>query len=456
MDIVFLGAAGTVTGSKSLVGIGTRRVLVDCGLFQGYKQLRLRNWAELPIDPATIDAVLLTHAHIDHSGWLPRLCRQGFRGPIYSTSATRDLCGIMLPDSARLQEEQAAYANKRGFSKHRPALALYTTEEAEACLQQLRPVEYETDLDLGGGAIARFRQAGHILGAAGITLRDAGGTLHFTGDLGRFGDPLMLDPATVREADWLVVESTYGNRTHAPDDPAEILQAVVTRTVSRGGIVLIPAFAVGRAQLLLYHLHRLRSSGRIPDVPIYLNSPMATDVSALYAQHPRDHRLDPGDCREMFASARYVRSVEESKALDARRESAVIISASGMLTGGRVLHHLKTLAPDPRNTIVLAGFQAGGTRGRDIAEGAESVRIHGGDVTIRAEVVVLDGLSAHADHLEILRWLRGFERPPRTTFVTHGEPAASDALRRHVESQLGWEIRVPSHLERVALSERAT
>jgi metallo-beta-lactamase family protein len=452
MDILFLGAAGTVTGSRYLVNAGTRRILIDCGLFQGYKHLRERNWADLPVDPRSIDVVLLTHAHVDHCGWLPRLRKQGFRGRIRSTASTRDLCAIMLPDAGRLQEEDARYANKRGFSKHRPALPLFTEEDAVACQEAFEPAGYGEPLDLGGGARATFRQAGHILGAAMISLQDASGTLHFTGDLGRAGDPLMHDPDVVAEADWLVCESTYGSRTHSHEDAQVLLRDVVTRTIGRGGTVLIPAFAVGRAQLVLLHLHRLRAGGLIPNVPIYVNSPMAVDVSALYARHDGGHRLSDADCRAAFGAAVYVSSVEESKALNADASPKIVISASGMAAGGRVLHHLKVLAPDARNAVVFSGYQAGGTRGRAMVDGAASVRIHGQDVPIRCEVLKMDCLSAHADRDEIVRWMRGFTTPPRQVFLTHGEPSAAEALRVHVADQLGWRPRVAQHLERVELA----
>ena len=452
MDILFLGATGTVTGSKFLVTAGSKRVLVDCGMFQGYKQLRLRNWHPLPVDPAEIDAVVLTHAHIDHSGYLPRFVRDGFSGPVYSTDSTHDLCDVLLRDSARIQEEEAEYAKRRGYSKHRKPEPLYTEENADAALKLFEHVEYGQDLDLGGGLSLRLTLAGHILGSAFVSLRHEGQHVLFTGDLGRPGTPLMDDPAEVATADHLVVESTYGRRKHDEADPEDQIAEVVGRTASRGGIVLIPSFAVARAQSICNYMHRLKKAGRIPDVPVFLNSPMAINVTKLYVKHHDDHRLGPEECAEVFSSINYVRTVDESKALNLRTKPAVVISSSGMATAGRVLHHLKAWAGSPRNTILFVGFQAGGTRGRDMIEGAERVKIHGQYIPIRAEVAKINGLSAHADHVEMLDWLRHFERPPRTTFLVHGEPGALDANRKRIEEKLGWKCHVPEYRERVVLS----
>lgn len=451
MRLQFLGGVGTVTGSKYLIRTERRQILVDCGLFQGFKQLRLRNWAPLPVEPAQLDAVLLTHAHLDHSGYLPLLIRKGFDGPVISTEATRDLCSILLPDSGHLQEKDAEFANRHGFSKHRPALPLYTREDAEAAMASFQPVDFGDERALGEGLTARFRPAGHILGASIVELDGDGRRLVFSGDLGRPGSATMLDPAVIRSADYLVVESTYGNRLHDPRDPEEILEEVIKRTAERGGTILVPTFAVGRAQSLLFHLERLKAARRIPNLPIYLDSPMAVDASEIFCRHLGSHRLTAGQCRAACGVARYVRDAEESKALDADAMPKIILSASGMATGGRVLHHLKRFAPDPRNTVLFAGFQAGGTRGAAMVGGADQVKIHGGYMPIRAEVANLDMLSAHADADEILAWLCGFERPPRRVFVTHGEPAASDALRRRIEEDLGWDCRVPEQGEEVEL-----
>lgn len=450
--LTFLGAVGTVTGSKYLVDVPGARLLVDCGLFQGFKQLRLRNWAPLPIDPASIDAVVLTHAHIDHSGYLPLLIRNGFAGRVYATEATRDLCAILLPDSGHLQEKDAEFANRHGFSKHRPALPLYTRADAMVALERFTTVPFDRPRSLAEGIELRFRRAGHILGAAILELVLAGTKLVLSGDLGRYDSPTMLDPTAIVEADYLVVESTYGDRLHEPVDPEDRLAEAIDRATGRGGTVLIPAFAVGRAQTLLYHLHRLKQRRRIPDLPVYLDSPMAIDASQVGRAHPADHRLGAAEYHAACSVARYVQDVGESKALDVDATPKVIISASGMATGGRVLHHLKHYATDPRHIILFAGYQAAGTRGAALVGGAESVKIHGDYVRVRAEVANLDMLSAHADAAEIMRWLGNFRRPPRTTFITHGEPAASDALRRRIEESLGWNCVVPDYREEARLS----
>ena len=450
--ITFLGAVGTVTGSKYLLEAAGSRILVDCGLFQGFKQLRLRNWAPLPVDPSTIDAVVLTHAHLDHSGYVPLLVRNGFSGPIYSTSATFDYCSILLPDSGHLQERDAEFANRRGFSKHRPALPLYTQRDAEACLERFKPVKFETDVPVLPGVRARFRPAGHILGAATVQFAIGDVSILFSGDLGPPNSPTMLDPAVVRHTDYLVVESTYGDRKHDTADPEDVLADIVTRVAARGGTILIPAFAVGRAQTILFHLDRLKRAGRIPAIPVFLDSPMAINASEILCQHLGEHRLTEEQCRTSCGVAQYVREASDSKALDANAMPKIIISASGMATGGRILHHLKYYAPDERNAVVFTGFQAGGTRGQAIVGGAEAVKIHGGYVKRRAEPHTLHMLSAHADADQILGWLGGFETPPRRTFVTHGEPAASDALRRRIEETLGWSCATPEYRDRVDLN----
>ena len=452
MDLTFLGATGTVTGSKYLVTCGSKPVLVDCGLFQGCKQLRLKNWAPLPIPPWRIEAVILTHAHIDHSGYLPLLVKNGFTGKVYCTEATRDLCAIMLPDSGRLQEEEAAYANTHSYTKHHPALPLYTQADAEEALRYCVPVAFDRDVDLGGGLSFRLSRAGHILGASCVSLRHGASCVLFSGDLGRPHDPIMPPPALARTADYLVIESTYGDRRHDPADPQITLAEVINRTVARGGVIVVPAFAVGRAQALLYYLHRLKAAAAIPDIRVFLNSPMAVNATQLLRKHLREHRLTPEQCEAVCGAAHMVNSVEESKALNRRKGPMIIISASGMATGGRVLHHLKAFAPNPRHTILFVGYQAGGTRGAAMVHGAVSVKIHGAYVPVRAEVVLLENMSAHADSTEILEWLGHFEAPPRQTFVTHGEAAASDALRHRIEEQRGWECRVPEYRETVTLA----
>lgn len=451
MKLTFLGAAGTVTGSKYLLEDAGQRWLVDCGLFQGQKPLRLRNWDRLPIDPSTIHAVVLTHAHLDHSGYLPLLVRNGFRGPIYCSRATAELCEILLPDSGYLQEKDAEFANRYGYSKHKPALPLYTEQDARRSLKLLKPLSAEEEHIVAGGLGVTLRRTGHILGACSIEVSTNNRRLVFSGDLGRYADPIFRDPTSPPRADFLIVESTYGDQQHDRIDPAAAMETIITRTVARGGTVVIPAFAVGRAQTLMFHLRRLRDSGRLRNVRVFLDSPMAVDASETFCSNLSDHRLSEHECRTSCGVATYVRSTEESKALTANPVPKVIISASGMATGGRVLHHLKRYAPDPKSTIMFAGFQAAGTRGAAMVSGADSVKIHGEDVPVRAEVQNLSMLSAHADADEIVRWLRGFERAPAATFITHGEPSAAAALKSRIERELGWTCRVPRHLESVEL-----
>ena len=453
MDIQFLGATGTVTGSKYLVTAQGCRILVDCGLFQGYKALRRQNWEALPFDPASLHAVILTHAHLDHSGYLPLLVRNGFRGKVYCTAATRDLCHLLLPDSGHLLEEEANYANRHGTSRHAPALPLYSEADAVRALKALEAVEFGHTLKLTNHLSMQFLRAGHILGAAMVRLRHHGRVLTFTGDLGRPHDPLMAAPQTLEETDYLVLESTYGDRLHEHEDPLAKLGKVIRDTTARGGVVVIPSFAVGRAQELLYYIWQLKQRGEVPAVlPVYLNSPMAADATAIYLKHRQDHLLDAAQCEAVCHTARIVNTVEESIALNESRTPKVIIAASGMATGGRVLHHLAAFAPDSRNTIVFAGFQAGGTRGAAMVGGATSIKIFGEYVPVRANVIQMSNLSAHADQQEILAWLAHLQRPPQQTFITHGEPDASDALRRCIEEKLHWNCRVPQYRDREELS----
>jgi metallo-beta-lactamase family protein len=447
----FLGAAGTVTGSRYLIEAVGRRILVDCGLFQGLKQLRLRNREPFPVEPARLSAVVLTHAHLDHSGYLPLLARNGFTGPIHCTRATEKLCGILLPDSGFLQERDAEYANRHGFSKHDPALPLYTEADARACLPQFRSHDFDTPFEIAPGLTVRFRIAGHILGAAIVELTIQGLRIVFSGDLGRPDSPTMPDPAAIERADILIVESTYGDRRHDPRDPEDAIAEVVKETAARGGTVLVPTFAIGRTQTLLYHLSRLKKAGRIPDLPVFLDSPMAIDATEILIEHAGEHRLTPEATRRMASVARFVREVEESKALDADPMPKIILAASGMATGGRVLHHLKALAPYRRNTILFAGFQAAGTRGAAMVAGAPAIKMHGEYVPVRAAVKNLSMLSAHADCEEILGWLSHFKAPPQLTFITHGEPTAADSLRLAIEERFNWPVRVPDHFDRYDL-----
>ncbi len=439
-----LGAASTVTGSKHLLEAEGKRILVDCGLFQGLKNLRELNWAPLAVDPSSIDAVIVTHAHLDHTGYLPRLVRDGFAGPIVSTDATAAVADIILRDSAKLQERDATFLNKHKATKHHPALPLYDSEDAQRALELFETHSFGQEFSLPGkGPVVTFRRAGHILGAATIDLVWHGRRIVFTGDLGRYDDPVMLDPEPVPAADYLVMESTYGDRLHERADPADSLAEVINATVDRCGTVVIPAFAVGRAQTLLYYLWQLRSAGRLPDVPVYLDSPMAINASDLLGSYHRDHRLPPEVYEDMCAMATYTREAEESMKISASREPKIVISASGMATGGRILHHLKVFAPDPRNTIMLTGYQVPGTRGRSIAAGERYVKIHGEWIPINAQVANLQMLSAHADADELIRWASQFGAPPRRVFVVHGEPQAADTLRIRLDHEFGWQATVP-------------
>jgi metallo-beta-lactamase family protein len=452
--ITFLGA-GTVTGSKYLVEANGARIFVDCGLFQGLKRLRLKNWQALPIDVARLDAVLLTHAHLDHSGFLPAIVKGGFKGPVHCTRSTRALCGILLPDSGYLQEEDAHYANRKGFSKHRPALPLYTQKEAERSLEAFEPVDFDEAVPLAAEVTARFRPVGHILGAASVEIHVGNQRIVFSGDVGRPNDPVMRAPRPLQAADYLVVESTYGDRRHLEADPADQLGKVVCETLDRNGVVLIPSFAVGRAQSLLYLLKKLKEQGRVPaDVPVYLNSPMAINATEIFCAYHGEHRLSIDECRATCHVAKYVSSVEESKALNERHGPMIIISASGMATGGRVLHHLRSFGPDPRNTVLFAGYQAAGTRGEALLNGATHVKIHGQRIPVRARVEQISGLSAHADYQEIIDWLRPLKKAPARVFVTHGEPSASAAFQQHLRDQLGWASELPAEGSRVELDGR--
>lgn len=447
MKLTFLGATGTVTGSKYLIEDGGKKFLVDCGLFQGLKELRLRNWEKLPVDPADIDAVILTHAHIDHSGYLPLFIKNGFKGPVYCSSATADLCDILLPDSGYLHEEDAARANKYSYTKHKPALPLYTQEDAYRALEQIKPVSFGDEHPLSEFLSFKLTHAGHILGAACVHINDGQTKLVFSGDLGRLHDPVMEPPSQIQDADYLVLESTYGDRLHETTDPLDQLEGIIAKTAARGGTVVIPAFAVGRAQGLMYYIYKLKQSGRIPDIPVYLDSPMAISATKLLQEHHAEHRLSKDECAAVCASVIYTKTVEQSKAIYSRNNGmlGVVISASGMATGGRVLHHLKHYIGDPRNTVLLAGFQAAGTRGARLAHGETEIKIHGHLYPVRAEISMLDNISAHADYKEILEWLGHFREAPRKVFLTHGEPEAASSLKFKIEEHLGWNVEIPEY-----------
>ncbi|MBA1147953.1 MBL fold metallo-hydrolase [Ectothiorhodospiraceae bacterium WFHF3C12] len=432
----FLGAAGTVTGSRYLLEYDGFRLLIDCGLFQGVKRLRERNWQAFPVEPKTINAVALTHAHIDHSGYLPRLIKQGYAGPVYATAGTRDLCGVLLPDSGHLQEEEAKLANRRGYSKHTPALPLYTEEEGRRALHSFRDVAFHERTEVGPMRLT-WRRAGHIIGASSIEVEVGGRRICFSGDVGRPDDPVMKAPETLPDTDYLIAESTYGDRRHPGIAVEEQLGEVVRRTAERGGVLLIPAFAVGRAQTLLYLLSSLRRRDAIPRMPIFLNSPMANSATEIFWNHADEHRLSEAECEAVNEDVTFVQTVEQSKRLNMRRGPMIIVSASGMLTGGRILHHLQAFGDHHRNTILLCGYQAEGTRGRTLMDGADHLKFFGSYHRIRAEVDVLDGLSAHADYREIGDWLARSDLHPKV-YVTHGEPAAADAFRRYLHDRFGW------------------
>ncbi len=460
-QLTFLGAAGTVTGSKYLVEAEGKRLLVDCGLFQGLNELRLRNWDTLPQMPSSIDWCVLTHAHLDHTGYLPRLVRDGFRGPIYADAATIELCNILLPDSAHLQEEDADRANRGTYTKHKPALPLYTAEESRTTLQALSEIPRADPFTISPQFTVRPLDAGHILGSSMLELTITEGgkktVVLFSGDIGRYDQPILKDPSVPLRCDVLLCESTYGDRDHPSDSPEDALAAVVNRVAKRGGVIVIPAFAVDRTQTIMYIIRKLESAHRIPQLPVYVDSPMAISVTDLYIRHHEDHDLvytdderrgNPLDAH----TVRYMRTVEDSKKINEVVTPAIIISASGMATGGRVLHHLAQRAPDARNAILLAGFQAEGTLGRALEDGAKVVHIHGKAVPVAAEVINLRQFSAHAGKSELLRWLSGVPAPPRQTYIVHGEPTASASLKSAIESRFKWKVTLPKYLQTVDLN----
>jgi metallo-beta-lactamase family protein len=447
VHLSFLGGAGTVTGSRHLVESEQARVLLDCGLFQGLKELRQRNWREPGFDAQRLDAVVLSHAHIDHSGYLPRLARAGFRGAVYCTPATDELLRVMLPDAAHLQEEEAAFANRHHTSRHAPALPLFTVEDAHHALRLTRTVEFGARFTPAPGVEARFTHSGHILGAGLVECRLDGRLVVFSGDLGRYDVPIMRDPDPVAEADTLLLESTYGDRLHEADDRRDRLVGAVIRAADGRGWLLIPAFAVGRAQEVLFDLRELEEANRIPSLPVFLDSPMAIEATAIYARHIEEQdaalrRAVAGGTRP-YAPRNFQisRTVDDSKRLNETPPPGIIIAGSGMATGGRILHHLRRLLPEPRTTVLFVGYQAAGTRGRLLRDGARELRMFGEAVPVRAAIVASDAYSAHADRGEILRWLRGFRRPPGVTYLVHGEPGAAEALREAVDG-MGWRVEV--------------
>lgn len=450
-EIQFVGGAGTVTGSKYLVTYNKMRILVDCGLFQGLKSLRLRNWDGLPVRPSEIHAVVLTHAHIDHSGFIPRLVKNGFRGKIYCTSATKDLCAILLPDAGYLMEEEAEYLNRKKRSKHSPALPLFTQAEGERSLEYFQDIPFGKTQILAEGFQFEYQYAGHILGAASAIFQIGSSKVAFSGDVGRMQDPLFFPPTPLPPVDYLITESTYGNRLHKRTDVLEDLASIINETVQRNGVILIPAFAVGRVQALMYYLWVLRKQKRIPVIPMYLNSPMATNVNSLLNKYKDLHKLTTEESAEVCNVVKYVHSADESKNLNVKEGPMLIISASGMLTGGRVLHHLKTFAPYDKNTILLTGFQAAGTRGEALERGSEEVKVHGEYIPVRAQVKVLDNMSAHADYKELIEWFSKSKIRPRRVFITHGEPSAADDLRRRLTETFHWDSYIPSQDEKLVL-----
>ncbi len=460
LSIQFLGAAGTVTGSKYLLTIGQRKIMVDCGLFQGQKALRQRNWQPLPVDAASIETVIITHAHIDHIGYLPRLHRDGFRGRIICTHATQELMQIMLPDSAKLQEEEAEYAARKGYSSHAHPEPLYNTRDVQALLPLVEGCDFDETIRVSDNVEILFRYSGHILGAASIGMTVRGDTqtkkIVFSGDLGRYNDPVLHDMVAFREADVLLVESTYGNRETLAEDPDEKLARIINETVQKNGCLVVPAFAVGRSQTMLYHLQKLERAKKIPVLPIYLDSPMAVTVSGVYARHLADHKLplDHSDNDIFFLEKlQYIEKQQDSKQLNDLKGSAIIISASGMCEGGRVVHHLFHHLPQPDDTVLLVGYQAEGTRGRRIQDGEPEVRIFGKMVPVRCRVESISVLSAHADRSELLRWLSSFQIAPQWIFIVHGEPKVAAAFAQTLETERGWQPTVPQHLEVFSLFE---
>ncbi len=452
LGLTFLGATGTVTGSRFLINAQHRKYLVDCGLFQGHRDLEEKNWIPFPVPVNQIDGILITHTHIDHTGFLPRLVHEGYQGQIFTTSSTVELMKIVLPDSGHLQEQEAEYANKKGYSHYKPALPLYTIRDAEETLKLLKPLQFHSTLSLDG-CKATWRPAGHILGSGIIEVElnthEKPITVVFSGDLGRYDGQIMKSPFTVKSADYLVVESTYGDRLHHEQPVEDVLEPIIHDVIKKGGVLLIPAFAIGRTEKILYHLRKLEDQNRIPILPVYVDSPMAIEASQVYLLFDEEHNLDPNLLRDEEESplrthrTSFIRDVEGSKALNSLPGPAIIISASGMCTGGRVVHHLKWRLPDKRNTILFVGYQAEGTRGRILQDGAKVLTIHGEKIHVKAAIKSIDALSGHGDWKDIIRWLGGFQKPPKKTFVVHGERRASRAMQDHIRESFGWETIIP-------------
>jgi len=442
-SLSFLGGAGTVTGSKTLIKHQETQVMIDAGLFQGFKNLRQLNRLPLPFDVNLLSAVILTHAHIDHSGALPLLVRQGYRGPIYASDATVDVASVLLIDSAKLQEEEADYANRHHTSKHHPAKPLYTLDDVEKTMDQFKPLPFGEWQEILPGMSVKLQYASHILGAASVRVQIDGNELVFSGDLGRAEAPILGAPEPLGELDYLVLESTYGDRYHPQNDPKAELAKIINQTVEQGGAVLLPAFAVGRSQVLLHTIDSLIKAGDIPELPVFLDSPMAINVTELYRRHHADHLLSASGIKEVFSVAQMAQSVEQSKAINQLKYPRIIISASGMATGGRVLHHLRTLVGDHRNSIVFAGFQAAGTRGARLVAGERTIRIFGHDLPVKANVHSIDGFSAHADADQLMQWVQSASRGPKRIFLNHGEPNAAEALRLRIEHELGIDCVIP-------------
>lgn len=441
--ITFLGAAETVTGSRYLIETDRARILVDCGLFQGFKKLRERNWGKLPFEPVSLDAVVLTHAHLDHSGYVPKLCKAGFTGSVYCTSGTGDLLQILLPDAGHLQEEDARRANKYGYTRHHPAEPLYTRADAERSLKQIVCKPFYESFTVAEGMTAKYTRAGHILGSACLALQIGNKTMTFTGDVGRTNDPIMKPADPLGPTDYLVTESTYGDRRHPAEDVMNALERIINETTNKGGVVLVPSFAVGRSQHLLHIIAQLKAAKRIPDLPVFLDSPMAISATTTFYKHQEDHKLTEDECRQMSEVTQYSRTTEDSKAIDQRSGPMIVISASGMVTGGRILHHLCRFLRDENNTVLFVGYQAGGTRGRTLLDGTDEIKVHGQYVPVRARIAQIEGLSAHADYREMLDWFAASKLSPERVFVTHGELPAADAFRRRLKDTFGWNAVVP-------------